>query len=462
MKRHRSLTRTAALATTLTLGLALTACASGGDNAGGGDGKSLTLWTFKQTHATALEKTAEDFKAKTGITVKVQAITPDDAFVTKTQAAAKTGDFPDLLEVHSRGEDFTFGAAGLLENLADKITPEWDRNYLESVRNEGTVTAADFKSSQETGSKIAGVEEGQRLSVPLTIGTFGIVYANKERLAAAGITEAPKTWEEFIAALDAVKKTNPDNGGVTIGLKSPSTGLEWLMQPMGFGQLGKGPFEALFKDDKSKNWSSENGTKVLSEYNKINPYWMPGSQTLDIDQADLSFAQGKSSFLVGGTFTLSFLNQNGFDTENLMTFPVPPPADGAVKDLALAPFSLTGLSLSSSSKNKDAALKFMEFVSEPDNAKKFSTNALDLAPVDLGADPSTEVGPVLGAMMAAFGEAGPNTYNPGDTSYRPNQYDPGDVGALLMNMTPLAQTDPAQTGSKMAELIDSYWVTQKG
>src|SRR6185437_7899256 len=117
-------------------------------------------------------------------------------------------------------------------------------------------------------------------------------------------------------------------------------GMEWLMQPMAYGKLGKDGFTGLYSNQPDKNWSSPNGQAVLQTYDQITPYWMPGTQSLTIDDADIAFAQGKSSFDIGGTFTLAFLAQNGMKTDNIVTFPVPAPKTGAIPDLGLAPFAL--------------------------------------------------------------------------------------------------------------------------
>jgi multiple sugar transport system substrate-binding protein len=186
---------------------------------------------------------------------------------------------------------------------------------------------------------------------------------------------------------------------------------------------------------------------------------MPGTQTLDIDGADLAFAQGKSSFDIGGTFTLAFLSQNGFDPANVLAFPVPAPANGAVKDLSLAPFTLTGMSVSATTKNRSGAIDWLKYLTKPEVSAQFAKSALDIPPTDLGADPSSAVGPVLGSMIKSFG-SGPSAYNPGDTSYRPQAYDSADVGAVLMNYTPLATQSAPATGTKLTGLMNSYWTKQ--
>jgi ABC-type glycerol-3-phosphate transport system substrate-binding protein len=447
------------LAVLATLILTTTAACGGDGDKNSSGAKSLVIWTFKQSHVKALQQVAAGFTQQTGIAVSVQVYGPDDAYITKVQAAAKTGDLPDLMEVHTNGDDLTFGAAGLLTDLSKDVDSGWLDDYRPEVRADGSVTQQYYQQSLGADSKTKGIKLGQRFSVPLTIGTFGIVYADKQRLAAAGITEAPTTWEDFVGDLAKVKAKDASNGGVSLGLKSPSTGLEWFLQPMAYGLLGAEKFHALWGKDAGTNFSSPTGTQVLQTYGQVTPYWMPGTQTLDIDAADLAFAQGKSTFDIGGTFTLAFLAQNGFDPGNVLAFPVPAPAGGAVKNLGLSPFTLTGMSVSATTKNRDGAVKWLKYLAGPDASAAFAKTALDIPPTDLGSDPEAAVGPVLGSMIAAFG-SGPSAYNPGDTSYRPNAYDSGDVGAVLMNYTPLNTKSAPQTGAALTKLIDSYWTKQ--
>jgi len=41
--------------------------------------------------------------------------------------------------------------------------------------------------------------------------------------------------------------------------------------------------------------------------------------------------------------------------------PIPAPANGAVKDLSLSPFTLTGMSVSATTKNRDGAIKWLKY-----------------------------------------------------------------------------------------------------
>lgn len=449
------------VATAVAAVLALTPLAACGGSSGSGDSKSLEMWTFKQSHVAALRNAAAEFKKQTGISVKIEAYGPDDAYTTKVQAAAKTHDLPDVLEVHSDGEDLVLGATGIAKNIAADVGADWSGLYQKGVQTSGTVTDAKYTESLPADSKSHGVQKGQRFSVPFTSGTFGIVMANKKMLAAAGITKAPANWEEFLADLKATTGKDAKNGGVSLGLKVKATGLTWVLQPLAFAELGKEKYQALFGKDASQDFASADGTKVLGQYAQMQPYWMPGTQTLDIDAADQAFAQGKSAWDIGGTFTLAFLQQNGMNPDDVLAFGLPAPQDGAVPQRALGPLALTGLTVAATSKHPENALKWMKFLAGQQVASRFAKDATDVPATELGADAASVMGPTLADMLKTFVGTPENTYDPSLNDFRPPTYDQDSMGEVLADLTPLNQKSVAQTAKAMAKLNNSFWATSK-
>jgi maltose-binding protein MalE len=453
-------TRLTAAAVVTVLSLApIAAC--GGSSGSSGSSKTLDMWTFKQSHVAGLRTAAAAFKKQTGITVKIEAYGPDDAYTTKVQAAAKTHNLPDVLEVHSDGEDLALGATGIAKDISKDVTSGWSGLYQKGVQGSGSVTPEMYKESLPADSKSHGVKEGQRFSVPFTSGTFGIVMGNKKVLAAAGITKPPATYEEWLADLKATKAKNPTTGGVSLGLKVKATGMTWTMQPLAFAELGKAKYQALFGQDGSADFSSPDGQKVLSEYAKLQPYWMPGTQILDIDTADQSFAQGKSAWDIGGTFTLAFLQQNGMNPDDVMAFGIPGPAAGAVPKPALGPLALTGLTVTSTSSHSAEAEKWMKFLSQPSVASKFAKAATEVPATQLGSDAAQVMGPTLADMTKTFVGTPENTYDPSDNSFRPAGYDQDSMSEILADLTPLKQKSVEATGKAMAKLNNSFWKLAK-
>jgi multiple sugar transport system substrate-binding protein len=445
-----------AVAAAMALVAGATAC--GGSSGGGSGGTTLTMWTFKQTHVKALEAAAAAFKAKTGITVNITAYTPDATFTSKVQSAAATHNVADVLELHAAGEDRTFGGAGILTDLAPSVNAAWKARFLKGTADTGLITQQIYQASLLPKSTDPGVKVGQLFSVPFTAGTFGIVFANKSKLQAAGLdpSKPPTTWEQLISWMKTTDTKDPQAGGVTLGLNVSSTGFDWLLQPLAYAYLGKADYQALFGKDASKAWGSPDGQKVLGLYNEITSYWTPGSQTLGIDDADRAFAQGKSAFDIGGTFTMASLEQDGMDPNNIVAFGLPAAQGSAVSDLKLQAIGLTGLSISAQSKNQAADLQWIDFLTTQAQAGAFAQASYDLPAVDLGANAAKLVGPNLSSLEAVFG-VGANAYNPGDTSFMGPTWDITSAGNLVVQMSPLKEANPAGTNSKLGAFTASTW-----
>jgi multiple sugar transport system substrate-binding protein len=445
--RRRVMAALAAVALSLT-------AAGCGDDAESGDA-SLTMWTFKRTHLAALEQAATAFKDKTGITVKVEAYTPDDVFTSKIQSAAQTRDLPDVLELHAGGEDMRVGGGGLLADLkGDFDAAKLDR-FLTQTREAGRVTEERKAKIEE----LKNAEVGSLYSIPFTAGTFGIVYGNREKMRAAGLNpdQPPRTWEEFLGYLQATTKADPKQGGLSLGLKVTQTGFNWIYEQLAFAYLGEARFEALFGQQSGQGFASPDGIRTLELYGQLRPYWIPGVTALGIDEADVAFAQGKSAFNVGGTFTMAFLAQNNMKPESLVTFPIPPATGGKVSDLRLAPLALTGLSITSTTTNRDASVQWLDFLTSVEGAGMFAKASLDLPATDLGGQAEALLGKDLAALQKYFTGPRESTYDAGDRAFRPPDYDEVEVGTPLLKRSPLGEADPSATGQQLDTVLRAMW-----
>jgi len=196
---------------------------------------------------------------------------------------------------------------------------------------------------------------------------------------------------------------------------------------------------------------------VLELYDQLTPYWMAGTQTLSIDDADRAFAQGKAAFDLGGTFTLAAIEQGGMDPSEVVYFGVPPAEGGADAELGLAPLALTGLAVSGQTEKTDAAVKWLKYVTSPEQAAKFAQASLDLPGTDLGAETEKALGPDLGAMTGIFGAAEDGAYNPADVSFFAPAYVDTQAGETLIRMSPLDQADPAATNRELGSIVATSW-----
>ncbi len=455
MKRRTFAAAFAAVA----LGLSTAACS--GDEPESGNA-TLSMWTFKRTHVTALQQVASAFKAKTGITVNIEAYTPDDVFTAKIQSAAQTKDLPDVVELHAGGEDMRVGGSGLLADLAGQFNDAAMQRFLPSTRQAGVVT----EQRKATTTELKDAKVGTLYSVPFTAGTFGIVYGNRDKMQAAGLNpdQPPKTWEEFISYLQATTRVDAKTGGLSLGLKVSQTGFNWIYEQMAFAYLGESRFQALFAKDATtggQGFASADGVKTLDLYSQLTPYWIPGATALGIDEADVAFAQGKSAFNVGGTFTLAFLAQNNMKPESIVTFPIPPPAGGKVSDIRLAALALTGLSITSTTKNRDAAGKWVDFLTSSEGAAIFAKESLDLPATDLGAQAEALLGAKLAALQKYFTGPKESTYDAANRGFRPPDYDEAQVGQALLKLSPLKEANAAATGAQLDAVMKAMWAGKK-
>ncbi|RAG85513.1 sugar ABC transporter substrate-binding protein [Streptacidiphilus pinicola] len=455
-------TRLAALALALATAFAATGCGTGSLAPGRTrvePADTLTMWTFKQTHVAALEQAAAAFRRQTGVTVTITAYTPDDAFSSKLESAAATGQLADVIEVHAGGEDRTLGGAQIADDLSKDFTSAQLAAFLPGTAEAGRITPAVQQASLAPQATDPGVRVGQLFSVPLTAGTFGIVYADRAQLTAAGLDPAhpPTTWQQFVAWLAAVHRHDPRHGGLTVGLRTSSTAFQWLLEPLAYADLGAQRYHALFGKNPDTDWAGPDGQAVLRLYDQITPYWQPGTQSLGIDDADRAFAQGKAAFDLGGTFTLASVRQDGMRADQVVAFPVPAPAGGAARTLRLAPIALTGLTVTTSSPHKAAALAWIRFLTSPQQAAAFARASLDLPATDLGAATANVVGPQAAALEQAFGPPGPDTYTPNDTTFKPPAEDDEQLGDVLVRLSPLRESTAAAAARQLGTLTTDDW-----
>ena len=374
------------------------------------------------------------------------------------QSAAATRNLPDVVEDHAGGEDFTFGGAGIMQDLSTSVDSTFKSRFLNGTADTGLVTQSVYQASLKPKSTDPGVKQGQLFSVPFTAGTFGIIYANKTMLTAAGIdpSKPPTTWEQLVSWITATHAKNAQSGGITLGLNVSSTGLDWALEPLAYAYLGKSAYQALFGQNAAAAWGSPNGLKVLNLYNELTPLWTPGSQALGIDDADRAFAQGKSAFDIGGTFTLAAIQQDGMDPSNVVSFGIPEAQGSAVSGFKLQAIALTGLSISSQSKNQAAALQWLDFLTQPAQAGAFAKGSYDLPATDLGASAATLVGPDLANIESVFG-TGDNAYNPGDTTFMGPTWDITNAGNIVVQMSPLKENSPATANAKLGTFTAATW-----
>ncbi|WP_289285394.1 extracellular solute-binding protein, partial [Parablautia intestinalis] len=170
------------------------------------DGVELTFWmqsygSDPSIQRAALDKVTADFKEKTGITVNY-AINDWSSANQKLTLACTGGEAPDVGDVF-----FTKSFALMSSEDAGLMVIN---DVIEDMGGESTWLAA---------GKDEACVDGDWYGVPWRFDTRVLLY-NTEDFEKAGITEAPKTWDELIEVAQKLTETDA-NGKIT------HAGLAW-------------------------------------------------------------------------------------------------------------------------------------------------------------------------------------------------------------------------------------------
>ena len=331
----------------------------------------------------------------------------DHETVNNTQLAA--GEAADVIMV-DEGLMNRWAAEGLLEDLSGE---SWVGNILPEVARFTQVDGATYQFPQEL--------------VPIGL------FTNNDLLAQAGISELPQTWDEFVVSLETLEAAG------TPGLLL--NGAEWG----GYQLLALSAAGTVYRDN--PDWSEDYKSGSAS----FNPDWTPAfgrlqellqaglvnGQLMASGLPDSLFVDGEYAYLVNGAWMYGGLKNTGLDFSFM-----PLPSDSAPHGFI---FVGTGLAVNAAGDHKDAARRYIEFWSQPDNLVRFTEGENALTTISNGRS-------AFAAESAAWGdavEAGNWTFAPPQSLGPPNQ-----EGEFYPTVGMLYQDPDMDTGELM-DILDS-------
>jgi multiple sugar transport system substrate-binding protein len=337
-------------ASTAVLAVMATAACGGGTgssdtSSGSGSSKTLTYWasnqgTSLQNDKDVLGPELAKFEKQTGVKVNLQVIGWPD-LLNKILAATTSGQGPDVLNIGNTW------AASL---QATGAFMPFDAAALGAVGGKDKFVEAAFKTG--------GAEGKDPTSVPLYGLAYGLYY-NKKMFADAGL-KPPTTWAELTAA--ATKLTNPGKGVYGMAMEGGSY-TESVHFAYIFGkQNGGSPFDASGKATFTTD-GMVNGVKQyvdLMSNKVVNP---SSVQYKNGPEAPGDFAKGKAAMLMSQNNADNTLQADGMKPSDYGVVAIPAPAGG--KDIASFVAGIN-LSVFQNTKNKDAALKLVKFLTSPE------------------------------------------------------------------------------------------------
>ncbi|MCG8970994.1 MULTISPECIES: ABC transporter substrate-binding protein [Streptomyces] len=347
----------AAVALGAVLALTATACGDDGSGAGGdkgaeGSGKGkIVFWDNNGGIRTAVWKEiiADFEKANPDIDVEYVGIAATE-YQSKVDTAIQGGGLPDVGGV---------GAAMLAGFSA--------QNALEPLDNRLTGSSLNGRVNKDMieSLRAAGGGDGRLYSVP-TSANNGVLYYRTDLFDKAGL-EAPTTWDAFYTAAEKLTAAGKNEFGYTI--RGGSGSIAQALDAM-YGQSG---ITSFWDADKKK--TTVNDPKNVEALEKYTALYKKATPAADVNN---DFAKMVAQWDSG---TIGMLNHNlGSYQDHVKALGVdkfrgiPQPVGASGKRVQVSN-PVDGLGLFKSSKNKEAAWKFIEFATSKEQNSKFNESA---------------------------------------------------------------------------------------
>lgn len=355
------------------MALVFTACGSASPEAGSSAAPSaaatasaekpitLKLATWEQpSNLAALTKINEKFHEKyPNITIKFDTSKPDAAYQTllQTRLNANDADIVTDFAINAK-KDWHKGSAvpslqqyidaGLIEDLTGQ---DFLKNY----------DAAALKDSMTYKDKVWGVNLGKV--------TYSGVFYNKDLFEKNGL-QVPKTWNEMLAVAQKLQIS-----GVAPFTMAGKDVWPLNMVAGGFLQAIEPDVEGLDK----KLWAGEVKftdplfTEVLTKYQQMLNYTEKDFMGVDYASVVGRFASGKAAMLPDGIWNASAIEKANPDMK-FGYFPMPASDKPENNQTFFGKYDMS-LLVAAKSPNKEAAIKYLAFISQPEMYSEFINTA---------------------------------------------------------------------------------------
>ena len=199
--------------------------ASGGPVTSGAAGEINVLSLWGGSEEEAFKAVLADFTAKTGWGVKYEA--DRQTYATTLQSRITGGNPPDIAIIPGIGFLRRFAKDESLKKIADL-----------------GVDVAALSQNYPQGFLDAGSVDGTLYAVPAKYNNKGTMWFRPDKYKDDGVT-APKTWDEFKAALDKLKDKP---GAMSLGAKDDWNLTDWF-ESIYIRQSGVQAYDKLFSKD---------------------------------------------------------------------------------------------------------------------------------------------------------------------------------------------------------------------
>ncbi|WP_409304224.1 ABC transporter substrate-binding protein [Peribacillus sp. SCS-155] len=306
------------------------------------DGKvTLELFSNKSESIQTYKGLIKEFEKKNpDIKIKLEA-PPEAETVLKTRLTKN--DLPDLMSIAGNATYGELGRAGVLNDFSDSESVKGIQpSYVDMI------------------GRLVGPDEKGVFGLPYASNANAVIY-NKEKFEKLGL-QVPKTWDEFVAALDKAKAA----GEIPIyfTLKDAWTGM------IAWNSLGANIAGEDFAEKKNDGKASfvENYDEVADKMMTLTQYGHKDNMGVAYGDGNNAFANGKGVFYLQGNWAIPEILKANPDMK-LGVFPMPVTNDPAKNKLVSGVDVL--LTMNKDTEHKEEAQKFIDFMMNKEIAKRY-------------------------------------------------------------------------------------------
>ena len=334
----------------------LAACGSGGGSTG--SSSEIVFMNQSRGQAAALGQLAQKYTRQTGVKIKVDNVGPAD-FLTKLQSSSQSRDMPDIYSAMDSFSMAPYYKAGWAMDLSDRMKGSWGETFRPT-----TVKASTFAADNSQGVK-PGIYSAHWEAPALGI------FINAAMFKAAGLDpdKPATTMSEFIDQLVKIKRSGKDPFWFA------ASNSNQLVQSYASNYFTDEELNATFLGKSS--WKSDGWRKSLQilvdlrDAGVISTGSIPSGNSDNPNVEKAFFNTQGVAAIFDGTSAVGVARATAPDFTDFRSLAVPK-ADDGTQTPRLVGGTAKGAAINPRSKNAAKALKFVQWLTEPDQQQVFA------------------------------------------------------------------------------------------
>lgn len=335
----------------------------------------LSSWSTDTERGKALKTIVDKFNQENAGKIKVSVdINPDwPTYQEKVKTMIAANETPDLFNYNFNPNDLSRQKSGKLLDFTPYMDDQWKSRFseqdLQAMTVDGKLTSIPFEK--------AGI----------------LFYYNKELFGKAGISEFPKTWDEFFQACDMLKAA-----GITpISLMTSDDAWHTTnaFTYLAAGLAGTHVFDA------GKSLDTPEVAKAAGYLQKLFGYTTPDALGGNYSVSSNNFLTGNTAMIIDGPWLIGSIKEDM--APKIGVAPAPTFGNGKVQPGFTVTDAYTPWAAGAQTeKNKEQAIvQFLKFMTSEESSKTFTLEGHILlsTKLNLSAEETSQAGPVMGQYI---------------------------------------------------------------